>query len=407
MVMKRIQMISKYMGVLLLGSMLVASCSKDKGDYNYINSTVAFPGTTYDYLKSKKGMFDSLLFVIDRLKLTDTLRNNNVTLFAVTNQSFQQVVDKLNTTRKLRGKAPVYLKDMAEESLDSMICRYVIRESYTADSLTQTDGKMLKAVRYAYPMNGKLATANASGYKGGGPAVIKYFFTKKSSFVKDWVLATADAINIRTSNGIVHVLETTHPFGFGEYTKPKAEPYDKSTFRPAGYNGPFILPSVVGETVLIEAEDYDLGGEGVAYHDDLTKNGGNYRPAEYVDIDVAFGNLGQMYTDAAGTYTASYSLGWTVAGEWTVYSVNVPVEGDYKITSRLGNGNASTPLKFHIEFDYKDVTGSLTFPNNKGWWVWQLVESPVFHLKAGNHVMRFFHETKDIQVNNFVIKRVN
>jgi hypothetical protein len=67
MVMKRIQMISKYMSVLLLGSMLVAGCSKDKGDYNYINSTVAFPGTTYDYLKSKKGIFDSLLFVIDRL----------------------------------------------------------------------------------------------------------------------------------------------------------------------------------------------------------------------------------------------------------------------------------------------------------------------------------------------------
>lgn len=405
--MKRIQMIAKYMSLLLLGSMLWVGCSKDTGDYNYVNSTKAFPGTTYDYLKSKKGIYDSLLFVIDRLKLTDTLKNNKVTLFAVTNNSFQQVVDKLNTSRKLRGKAPVYLKDIATELLDSMICRYVIRGLYIADSLTQTDGKMLKAVRYAYPMNGKLATANASGYKGGGPAVLNYFFTRKSSFTKDWVLATADAINIRTSNGIIHVLETTHPFGFGEYTKPGPEPYDKSVFRPVGYGGRFILPTIVGQTVLIEAEDYDLGGEGIGYHDDLAKNGGNYRPGEYVDIDAAFGSLGQMYTDAAGTYTASYSIGWTVAGEWTAYSVNVPDEGNYTITSRVGNGSTVNPLKFHIEFDFQNVTGSLTFPSNKGWWVWQLVESPVFHLKAGNHSMRFFHETKDVQVNNFVIKRVN
>ncbi len=404
MIMKRIQM---HISLLLLGSMLGMGCSKDTGDYNYVNSTVAFPGTTYDYLKSKTGIYDSLLFVIDRLELTDTLKNNDVTLFAVTNQSFQQVVDKLNTSRKLRGKAPVYLKDIATELLDSMICRYIIRGHYIADSLTQTDGKMLKAVRYAYPMNGKLATANASGYKGGGPAVVNYFFTKRSSFTKDWVLATADAINIRTANGIIHVLETTHPFGFGEYTKPRPEPYEKSTFRPAGYSGPFIFPTVVGQTVLIEAEDYDLGGEGVAYHDDLAKNGGNYRPAEYVDIDAAFGSLGQVYTDVAGTYTASHSIGWTVAGEWTAYSVNVPVEGNYIITSRVGNGSTVNPLKFHIEFDYQNVTGSLTFPTNKGWWVWQLVESPVFHLKAGNHSMRFFHETKDVQVNNFVIKRVN
>lgn len=405
--MKRIQMIAKHISLLLLGSMLWIGCSKDTGDYNYVNSTVAFPGTTYDYLKSKNGIYDSLLFVIDRLKLTDTLKNNNVTLFAVTNQSFQQVVDKLNTTRKLRGKQAVYLKDISAELLDSMMCRYIIRGRYTADSLTQTDGKLLKAVRYAYPMNGKMATANASGYKGGGPAVINYFFTKKSSFTKDWVLATADAINIRTTNGIIHVLETTHPFGFGEYTKPQPEPYDKSIFRPAGYSGPFVLPTVVGQSILIEAEDYDLGGEGIAYHDDLTKNGGNYRPAEYVDIDVNFGNAGQTYTDAAGTYPASYSIGWTVAGEWTGYSVNVPIDGNYVITSRVGNGNGTNPLKFHIEFDYKNVTGTLTFPNNRGWWVWQLVDSPVFNLKAGNHFMRFFHESNDVQVNNFVIKRVN
>lgn len=404
--MKNMRISGRILGLLFIGFLLLSSCSKESGDYNYRNEIRAFPGSTYDYLKSKTGVYDSLLYVIDRLQLTDTLKNNDVTLFAATNQSFQQVVDKLNISRKLRGKAPVYLKDIAPELLDSMVCRYIIRGSYIADSLTQTDGKLLKAVRYSYPMNGKLKAAYSSGYKGG-PAVISFFYTRKSAFVKDWVVSTADAINIKTTNGIVHVLEATHPFGFGAYTQPQPEPFDKSIFRPAGYTGPFIFPVTAGETLTIEAEDFDLGGEGIGFHDDLSKNGGNYRAGEFVDIDAAFGSLGQSYTDAAGNYTASYSIGWTIAGEWLAYSVNVPVEGDYTITARVGNGNATNPLIFHFDFDFKNVSGPMTFPNNKGWWVWQLLTTPVFHLTAGNHNMRFFHDTKDVQVNNYVVKRVN
>ncbi|HMI02812.1 MAG TPA: carbohydrate-binding protein [Pedobacter sp.] len=405
--MKNIQMLYKNIGLLIVVSVIWTSCKKDTGDYKYVNETSVFPGNTYDYLKSKTGLYDSLLFVIDKLNLADTLKNNDVTLFAVNNRSFEQVVTKLNIARKLRGKPMVYLKDIASELLDSMVCRYIIRGSYIADSLVATDGRMLTAVRYEYPMNGKLSTANASGYKGGGPSIINFNFTKKSLFVKDWIQATANAINIHTSNGIVHVLDPMHPFGFGEYTRPQPEPFEQSIFRPAGYSGPFVLPSVAGESFVIEAEDFDLGGEGIGFHDDLTKNGGNYRSAEFVDIDAPFGTLGQMYSDAAGTYTASYSLGWTKAGEWLNYSVNVPVEGDYMITARVGNQSAVNPLLFHFEFDFKNVTGRMTFPNNKGWWVWQLVPSPVFHLTKGNHSMRFFHDSNDVQVNNYVIKRVN
>lgn len=405
--MKSIQMISRNIGLLLLGSMLWISCSKDTGDYNYVNRTINFPGTTYDYLKSKKGIYDSLLLVIDRLKLTDTLKNNKITLFAVTNQSFEQVVSKLNTTRKLRGKPPVYLNDIAIELLDSMVCRYIVRGNYTADSLIQTDGKMLKAVRYAYPMNGKLATANASGYKGGGPAVINYYFTKKSNFTKDWVLATADAINVRTANGIVHVLEQTHPFGFGQYTQPQSEPFDKSVFRPAGYSGPFVFPTKAGETIVIEAEDCDMGGEGISYFANAAHVKVNYRLLELINIDGTFGSQGQIFTDEAGNYPASYSLGATKAGGWLKFSVYVPTEGDYTIITRAGNGNTVGPLYFHIEFDFKNVTGPLLVKNNLGWTTWQLIYSPVFHLTAGNHSMRQFNDANDIQLNNFVIKRVN
>lgn len=407
--MRKFKLLTQFIFVVLMVIPILQGCKKGLGDYNYVNQTLPFNGTVYDYLKSQPGVFDSLLFCIDKLKLADTLKNNNITLFACTNPSFQQVVAKLNVSRKLLGNPPVYLNDMTPNLLDSLVCRYIIRGKYTADSLAYSDGRMIRGVRYGYPMNGKLSSANATGYIAGGPSKLVFSYTKRSLFTRDWVQANANAINISTSNGVVHVLESTHPFGFGEYIKPASYPFTLSPFRPAGYIGAFPFPSTVGGTSLIEAEDYDYGGEGLAYHDNEVKNnGGNYRPNEGVDIDVPYAALtAAPVTDAAGTYPSSYSIGWTATGEWTVYSINVPVEGDFVITTRAGNASTVNPLKFHIEFDSKNVTGSLTYPNNKGWWVWQLVPSPSIHLTAGLHLMKFYWETADVQVNNFAIKRVN
>jgi len=378
------------------------SCKKNDGAYDRSDAKdQPLNGSVYDYLNSKPGMFDSLLYVVDRLGLTDTLKKEDITLFAPTNESFIQVVNKKNLGRTLKGKPPVFLKDVDPAFLDSLMCRYIIRGTYSADSLRLIDGVMLNSVRYNYPMNAKLNTANASGYVGGGPGTIDFYFTKRSVFTIDWIKTTADAINIKTANGYVHILENTHPFGFGLYTKPVAEPFDKSIFKQN--DSAFVLPANIGETTLLEAEDYDLGGEGVAYHDNDSKNsGGNYRPTEWVDIDApAAGG-----TDSAGVFPQSYSIGWSAPGEWVIYSVDVPVEGDYEIVCRVGNGSGTNPLKFHIEMDNDNISGSLTFPNNKGWHTWLLVPTPVFHLTAGVHYMKFYWETQDVQVNNYTFTRI-
>jgi hypothetical protein len=166
------------------------------------------------------------------------------------------------------------------------------------------------------------------------------------------------------------------------------------------------FPSVVGASILIEAEDFDEGGQGISYFDDAALNGNNYRIGG-PDID-AMDRPGQPpATDAAGTYPPSNSLGWTKAGEWTTYTVNVPVEGDYRITSRVASNGAPAVLSFSIDFDLKQSTGMLSFPKNGAWWGWILVHSPDMHLTAGKHVMRFLHLTNDVQTNNFVITRVN
>lgn len=383
---------------------LLGSCTKDSGDYTAVLDAKEFTGNTYEYLQNTPG-FDSLLFVIDRLSLTDTLKTNAVTLFAPKNESFAQVVSKYNLARKIRNKAPVYLRDMDIALLDSMICRYVIRGLYPANSFTQSDGLNVFAVRYGFPMNAKLTTADASGLKKGGPALLDFFYTKRSRFKSDWIRATVNIVDVKTSNGIIHTIETTHPFGFGEYTKPLPEPFENSKFR-GGATGPFEFPSVVGTSILIEAEDFDEGGQGISYFDDASFNGNNYRIGG-PDID-AIDRPGQpAATDAAGSYPPSHSIGWTKAGEWLTYTVNVPVAGGYKIKSRVSSAGAPAVLSFSFDFDLKQTTGTLSFPKNGQWWGWLIVESPVIQLSAGKHTMRFLHLTQDVQLNNFVITREN
>ena len=51
----------------------------------------------------------------------------------------------------------------------------------------------------------------------------------------------------------------------------------------------------------IEAEDYDLGGEGVAYHDTTPGNAGGAYRADDVDIETAGGD----HRTSAGSGTAS------------------------------------------------------------------------------------------------------
>jgi len=110
-------------------------------------------------------------------------------------------------------------------------------------------------------------------------------------------------------------------------------------------------PSVIPGT--IQAEDFDIGGEGVAYHDlDAGNNGGRYRPSESVDI--------QTTTDTGG----GYNVGWMEAGEWLQYTVNVATTGTYDLDVRVAaNGNGGT---FHIEFNGVDKTGSMVIPNTAG-----------------------------------------
>ena len=144
------------------------------------------------------------------------------------------------------------------------------------------------------------------------------------------------------------------------------------------YSGsPIAVPGTV------ELEDYDNGGEGVAYHDTGASNeGGEYRPSERVDIETC---------DEGG-----YNVGWTAAGEWMKYTVDVATAGDYTITSRVASDTGTGA--FHIEVDDVDVTGSISVQNTGGWQSWVDKMSSVT-LAAGEQVVKIVLESGGINMN--------
>jgi Carbohydrate binding module (family 6)/Bacterial Ig domain len=124
----------------------------------------------------------------------------------------------------------------------------------------------------------------------------------------------------------------------------------------------------------VQFEDYDRGGEGVAYHDLTNGNeGGEYRSSA-VDMEST--------TDEGGGYNVGYAL----AGEWLNYTVNVASAGTYDIEVRVASrGSGGT---FHVEVNGVNRTGSFTVPDTGGWQDWVTIRKTGLSLNAGQQVWR-------------------
>jgi hypothetical protein len=165
---------------------------------------------------------------------------------------------------------------------------------------------------------------------------------------------------------------TVQPPGFGE------QPF-------AGV--PWLLPC------RIEAENYDLGGQNVAYYDTTPGNSGGAYRTDDVDIRVT--------TDVRGGYLAKD----IVAGEWLKYTVNVPCLGVYSISVRTAGTNTGKYL--HIECDGNDVTGHINLPATADWDNGVTTTAPNCVLPAGIHILRVYFDTNEFNFNWFQIATVN
>jgi uncharacterized protein involved in high-affinity Fe2+ transport len=137
-----------------------------------------------------------------------------------------------------------------------------------------------------------------------------------------------------------------------------------------------------------EAEDFDRGGEGVAYHDNVPGNaGGQYRPNEDVDIIVS--------SDSAG---GGFVVNNFETGEWLEYSINVQTATNYDIELRVAS--AFTNSAFHVEIDDVDVTGRISVPNTGSWSAFQWVGKKGVALMPGQHVLKVVTDQQYFDFNS-------
>ena len=133
----------------------------------------------------------------------------------------------------------------------------------------------------------------------------------------------------------------------------------------------------------IEAEYFDNGGQKNAYYDADKVNQGdaNFRTDERVDI---------VLMDAAGVISADskgMAVGYTSAGEWLEYTVNVTAAGKYSLYANVASGSETSALQFFV--DDKAVTEEFTVPKTgDNWSVYKKVKVGEVELSAGEHIVR-------------------
>jgi len=140
----------------------------------------------------------------------------------------------------------------------------------------------------------------------------------------------------------------------------------------------------------VQAENYDTGGQGVAYNvTSVNGTANNYRP-DGVDLEVT--------TDTGG----GHNLGWTAAGQWFKYTVNVTSAGTYAVTFRVAAINAVTDA-FHISNSSgANLTGNISVPATGAWQSWTTVTA-TFTLPAGQQILTFDQDHPGWNINYFSV----
>ena len=206
-----------------------------------------------------------------------------------------------------------------------------------------------------------------------------------------WQTITKSGIPITAGPHVVRVVLAVAGTsgGVGNYnwfrldaaTSPAPDP----TPSPAYGGTPVALPGVV------QSENFDEGGQGVAYSDaSIGNSGGAYRSTS-VDIGPT-----------ADSSSGGYYVGWTRVGEWLRYAVQVTESRSYDVNVRVANvGSGAT---FRIEVDGVDRTGPIAVPNTGHWDAWQTITVKGVPMSEGERAVRLVMLTRNAEnagVGNF------
>ena len=142
----------------------------------------------------------------------------------------------------------------------------------------------------------------------------------------------------------------------------------------------------------IEAENYDIGGEGLTYHDTDSANiPGAYRPDEGVDIEART--------------SGGFQVAYVAAGEWMEYTVQVPETDSYTVTAYVASQDGGGRFFFRAGVLQ---SGTFVVPKTGDWQTLAPVTGTM-RLSAGERTFRFQIASGDIapfNLDRIVVERM-
>ena len=160
----------------------------------------------------------------------------------------------------------------------------------------------------------------------------------------------------------------------------------------APYNGIKDIPGV------IEAEDFDSGSEGQSFHDSDNTNEGDYKGyrTDAGGVDFVKGNNGCV-------------IGYTAAGEWLEYTVNVTESGDYSYEATVSSGSTGSGFNIGLVKDDGSVVtlAKVDVPQtgDNDWSKYKVVKGDLKSpLEAGNQVLRITINAPYVNIDKIEFK---
>lgn len=148
---------------------------------------------------------------------------------------------------------------------------------------------------------------------------------------------------------------------------------------------------------VVEAEDFDFGGEGVAYHDatpNENQGGYNYRSLaadKGVDIENSEGSV---------------HTSWGSSAEWMKYTINCDQDGIYDVSLRAVNANGGGIFTAHLIVDDVYVYEPVSWNGPAGSWsasAYGLCTTHGVELTKGKHVVTvYLHSDGNVDYLQFV-----
>jgi GH35 family endo-1,4-beta-xylanase len=156
---------------------------------------------------------------------------------------------------------------------------------------------------------------------------------------------------------------------------------------------PISIPGV------IQAENFDKGGEGLTFHDsDDTREGDKAYRTDAEGVDFVAGNNGT-------------AIGYTAANEWLEYTVDVTEAGGYTYYATVSSGTTNSGFSISLNNNGKLTTlarVSVPQTGNNNWDTYTTVEGDLSQdLEVGQQILRFTITGQQCNIDKVELKCTN